>query len=285
MPRPYMGHIGGLALFLFVAASLAVAVPGYLRITVNDAFTHYAVPAFVKGAGPELFSVYTDEAGRLNRELAPGEYRIEVSAPGYKDLKSRATIEAGKTNFWGFMLTPLDPPEEEKLVPSRLRPGFTLIHSYAIDDRGQPVGGVRVHLEKAGTATVTDRRGYYWMSAPTPPEAAPDVPGIDTLIAEKRGYKTIVHRNIPIGGDDAGGYFLEMERGTGKREFDDTHKQMRKNVEPQAKPPYAPKKRASRSVRLAGSKPNSRRSGLRARGGPAASVTVPRTIIVGLSHA
>lgn len=129
------------------------------------------------------------------------------------------------------MLTPVSPPEEERLLASRLRPGFTLIHGYASDERGQPLPGVRIRLQTAGVATVTDERGYYWLSAPTPSGrvgAGVAVPGADTLIAEKPGYKTVIHRNIVVGGEDAGGYILGMERGTGAVQFDDTHKLIRK---------------------------------------------------------
>ncbi len=201
---------------------------------VNDESTHYGVPALVKINGPEVFAVYADETGLLKRELAPGDYLLEVTAPGYKDMKDKITIRDGKTNAFGFMLTPLNSPEEDKLISSRVRTGFTLIHGYTLDDRNQPLAGVRVHLEEAGTETVTDRRGYYWLSVPTPPETAPDIPGADALIAEMPGYVTVIHRNILVGGEDAGGYFIGMERGTGRTEHDDTHKQMRKNVEPQA---------------------------------------------------
>jgi len=201
---------------------------------VNDESTHYGVPALVKINGPEVFAVYADETGLLKRELSPGDYLLEVTAPGYKDMKDKITIRDGKTNAFGFMLTPLNSPEEDKLISSRVRTGFTLIHGYTLDDRNQPLAGVRVHLEEAGTETVTDRRGYYWLSVPTPPETAPDIPGADALIAEMPGYVTVIHRNILVGGEDAGGYFIGMERGTGRTEHDDTHKQMRKNVEPQA---------------------------------------------------
>src|ERR1019366_3939961 len=223
-PKPF-----ALAQMLCVlAVSPAVAASGYLSITVNDVETHYSVPALVKGDGPELFSVSTDETGLLKRALAPGEYRLEVSAPGYKSMKSRATVEAGRTSFLGFMLDPTNPPEEELLLPSRLRTGFSVISGYALQDRGRPVSDVRVRLQKTGGETVTDRRGYYWLSVRTPPETERFVPGTDTLIAEKPGYKTIIHRNIIIAGEDAGGVFLGMERGTGVEEHDDTHKMLRK---------------------------------------------------------
>jgi hypothetical protein len=212
-----------------LAVSPARAASGYLDVKVRDGATGYAVPALVKGDGPELFSTLADKAGHLRQAMAPGVYRLEVSAPDYKDAKSHTTIEGGKTVWMTFMLDPMNPPEEERLLESRLREGFTLIHGYAVDkETGQPVRDVRVRLEHAGAQTVTDHRGYYWLSVPTPPETEPDKPGTDTLIAEKPGWKTIVHRNMLIGDADGGGYLLDLERGTGAVEHDDTHKLMRK---------------------------------------------------------
>jgi hypothetical protein len=217
----------GVLIALYLSPALAVS--GYLDIKVRDAATGYAVPALVKGDGPELFSTLADKAGHLRRSLAPGEYRFEVSWPGYQDFKSYTTIEGGKTVSMTLMLQPVNPTEEEGLLEAKLREGFTLFHGYAVDkETGQPVSDVRVRLQRADKATITDHRGYYWLSVPTPPETEPDVPGTDTLIAEKPGWKTIVHRNMLIGGEDGGGYHLDLERGTGTVERDDTHKLMHK---------------------------------------------------------
>jgi carboxypeptidase family protein/PEGA domain-containing protein len=280
----------GCALAQSLVLSGALAASGTLNLAINDTSTHYGVPALVRGVGPESFSLYADDAGLLKRELTSGEYQIEVTAPGYKNMKSEVTVRDGKTTNLGFMLTPLSPPEEENLVPSRLRPGFTLIRGYVTDDRNQPLAGVRVRMEKADTETVTDRRGYYWLSVPTPPETAPDVAGTDTLIAEKAGYKTVIHQNMLIGGEDAGGVFIGMERGIGRIEFDDTHRMMRRNVEPQAEPPAGPLKKRNldqsellnATAILVGTAAKGSSISSAAAVAPAA-VTVPSTIKVGLS--
>jgi hypothetical protein len=95
------------------------------------------------------------------------------------------------------------------------------------DDRGRPVAGVRVRLQKANVAATTNERGYFWLLAPTPPQTAPDIPGVDTLIAKRSGYKTIIHRNIFVAGPEGGGYLLDLVRGNGRVEFDDTHHLMK----------------------------------------------------------
>jgi hypothetical protein len=182
---------------------MSAAASSNLSVAVNDAATHYSIQALVKADGPETFSVMTDGIGKLDRALAPGEYHLEVSAPGYEGMRSTATIESGRSTPMIFMLNPLNPPAEQNLLESKLRTGFTLIHGYATDERGRPIRDARVRLQKANTETMTDERGYYWLSVPMPPQATSGAPGTDNLIAEKPGYKTIIHRNIAMVGEDA----------------------------------------------------------------------------------
>jgi hypothetical protein len=47
------------------------------------------------------------------------------------------------------------------------------------------------------------------------------------LVAEKAGYQIIIHHNIFVVGAEGGGYLLDLVRGPGKIEFDDTHHLMR----------------------------------------------------------
>lgn len=177
--------------------------------------------------GPKSLSAETDDTGSLRLTLPPGDYHEEVSAPGYQTMRSHTSVQSRKTSAMGFMLDPVNPPPEDLGVDSKLKPGFTLLHGYAVDDRGRPVAGVQVHLQKARVEATTNERGYFWLSSPTPPQTAPDIPGVDTLVAEKAGYKIIIHRNIFVVGAEGGGYLLDLVRGPGKIEFDDTHHLMR----------------------------------------------------------
>ena len=221
------------AVALAITISRAVAASVQVTITVNDVNTHYAIPALIKAEGPDLFSAYADDAGVLRRDIAPGEYLVEVSAAGYKSMADKVQVGAGHITNFGFMLSPLTPPPEDELRQSKLRAGFTLVSGYVLDNRCHPFKDVRVRLEKAGAETLTDERGFYWLSIPTPPETAVDLPGTDNLIADKRGYRTVIYRNMLVGGEDAGGYVFGMRLGQGTDEHDATHKMMQKGTEAQ----------------------------------------------------
>lgn len=202
---------------------------GTLILTVRDSGTHFAVRAQIIIAGPKSITAETDDTGMLQVGLPASQYWIEVLAPGYRTMRTRGSVGAGETTPVGIMLDPTTPPKEQQLLQSSLRNGFTVMHGYAVDDSGRPVPGVAVRLLHQDGKAVTNDRGYYELSVPTPPERELDIPGTDTLIAQKPGYKTIVHRNIIVAGRDGGGWFLDMKRGKGTTEFDDTHKLMRNN--------------------------------------------------------
>lgn len=221
----------GASMLAFAQAPAKPADRGTLRIVVRDVTTHYAVRAQIKLDGPQSFSRETDDAGSLQLPLPRGEYQMEITAPGYRDMRTHATVEPGNTWPIGIMLDPVNPPEEEESREAKLKPDFTLLYGYAVDD-GKPVAGVKVRLQHAGDETTTNERGYYELSVPTPPDTAPGLPGIDTLIAQKQGYKSICYRNIIVAGQEVGGALLDMEKGTGTIESDDTHKLMRGLVPP-----------------------------------------------------
>jgi Tol biopolymer transport system component len=199
-------------------------IPGaaILRVFVRDVDTHYAVHAKVKLEGSQSLTAETDNTGSLNVSLHPGQYRMEISAPGYRNMRSSTVTQAGKSSSMFIMLDPLTRPEEEQLLGSKLRSGLTLFHGYAVDDSGRPISGVRVRLRNAGIETFTNERGYYELLVPTPSETAPDVPSTDTLTAEKPGYKTTIHRNLTVAGEDGGGVHLDLQQGSGTTEIDDT---------------------------------------------------------------
>lgn len=202
---------------------------------VRDVRTHFAVPATINITGPQAFVLATDANGHVKQPVPPGEYHFEITAPGYQTMRTHTGVADGQTVDTTMMLDPVHHPQEEDSVASRLKPGYTLLHGYAIDTDGQPVSGVRVYSETSGVETVTDQRGAYFLSVPTPEEIAPalDLPGMDTIIAEKQGYKTDIHRNLSVAMDDGGGIFFELKSGRGSVEHDDMHKLTRSYLESQ----------------------------------------------------
>jgi Carboxypeptidase regulatory-like domain len=122
----------GILSFALFAGLTTHAATGVLEIRVRDVKTHYSVAATVKLDGPKSVSAKTDDTGSLTLTLPPGEYREEVSAPGYQTMRSHTNVQSGKTSPMGFMLDPLNPPPEEQALESRIKPGFTLLDGYAV---------------------------------------------------------------------------------------------------------------------------------------------------------
>lgn len=207
---------------LALTTSLSAAT-GRLHLVVRDSYTHYAVHAKILLEGPESLSMQTDESGDLKVALPAGNYQMEISAVGYRVMTTHYPVGPGKASSIGIMLDAVAPPPEERLFDSSLRSGFSLLHGYATNEQGQPVAGVHVRLQCQGGEATTNKRGYFQLSVPTPPDIARDLAGIDTLIAQKPGYKTIIHENFFIAGEDGGGFLLDMKKGAGVLKFDDTH--------------------------------------------------------------
>lgn len=215
---------------------------GVLRIKVRDVVTHYAVPAKIEFEGTKSLSIETDGNGMVT--LPSGEYLETVSAPGYKTMwRDSIMVRPGSDNTnAGVMLDPLGPRPEEESERSQLKSGYTLFVGYATDEQGHPVADVLVHFKDAGAGTTTNERGYYSLSILTPPEKAEGEPATDTVIAEKNGYKTIVHYGVEVESEGPKGIGLDMERGTGVTPFDDLPMAARPTDEHQYPEPEQPPK-------------------------------------------
>lgn len=213
-------------------------VPVYVR--VMDVATHFAVQAKVEFKGPETLITETDKYGRASVHLSPGQYQERVTAPGYKPMIYQFTVVPGENTLangrdprypTGAMLNRIKQPEEIEEADKLIRPGYTLFTSYAVGEGGQPVGDVHVRIygkSIEATDATTNARGFFAISVPTPPATTPPViadtenlPATADLIAEKPGYKTQVHMNIPLMGGGVNGVFLEMVRGSGTVKSDD----------------------------------------------------------------
>jgi hypothetical protein len=226
--------------YALVAATLCSAqnVPVYIR--VMDTVTHFGVQAKVKFKGPETLATETDRSGKATINLPPGEYQEEVTAAGYKPMIYEFTLLPGENALangrdphypTGAMLDPIRPPEEIEEADKLIRPGYTLVDSYAVDEEGQPVADVHVHLQGKSTETVdatTNARGFFAILVPTPPAATPPViagtenlPATADVVAEKPGYKTQVHTNIPLMDGSVSSVSLDMVRGSGTIKSDD----------------------------------------------------------------
>lgn len=220
--------------------ALLSAATGTINFRVRDSRSHRAVQAVIKSEGPEPFTVTTDDRGRTKRQTPVGEYRLEISAFGYKTLRTYVVVESGKTANTGVYLDSKTVPDEESTATLNplLRPGYTLLHEYVTDaETGEPISGVKVRLVNAGVEAQTDLNGHYLLSFPTPQVKIPGGLGTDTLIYKKPGYKTIVLRNFSISSEEIGGTAVDLEKGKGVIDIDGTHKLIKQEPEPQAAGP------------------------------------------------
>lgn len=197
-----------------------------LQITLRDSVTGKRVQGRISFTGVDASpaSIVTDVAGRGSFHLATGFNDLEVAAPGYHALNTH--FEAGQSalgiTVW---LDPKEIPREMRpsVIESNLRPGSTLIYGHIIDESGKPVADARVYLEDAKVDAISDRRGYFRMSVPTPPIVpAGELPGTDDLVVESHG-KVICRRNNILLPDGAIHFIIDIDRG-GPVLKDDTHK-------------------------------------------------------------
>jgi hypothetical protein len=210
-----------LALLLALATLPVYADTGVLSLNVRDGATDYALRAKVAFHGPKTISAETDDSGSLTIRLPLGEYEIDLSAAGYKPMTFPQSVVAGDNSAGQIMLDPEQPPEELRSIDPQLKPGFTLLAGYAVNERGKPVAGVHVHVQNAKLEVATNDRGFFSLSVPTPPEVKPGTPATDTVIAAKPGYETVIKRDVPMISGQPAGFFLDMKKGSGQHEVDE----------------------------------------------------------------
>jgi hypothetical protein len=193
---------------------------------IRDTRTGHAIPANVTLRHVEvdrtgslvdlspLSSMDSDEFGRAQFNLPPGEHLIAVSAPGYQSVRSQFLVETGKAPLlMTFELEPVSEPEEllPEVVAAQKRPGHFLLLGYVVDAQNwQPLSEVQVQMSQV--LAVTDKKGYFILSVPVPPQQDGEVPHKDAVF-ERSGYKQHALRNMNLweGGDSI--IRIEMEPG------------------------------------------------------------------------
>jgi len=123
-----------IAAFLLPAA-LGAAVAGSVRGVVHDP-QHRPLPAaqvVLHGqAGSEAKTVQSDSNGEfLFSDIAEGNYRVEISAKGFKPLEQQITVAADKTPVLHFQLdlAPLNSSLEVSGLVSRLSPQTSTVQT------------------------------------------------------------------------------------------------------------------------------------------------------------
>lgn len=150
-----------------------------------------------RSISPLSQSAVSSSEGRLPLQLSPGDYALEISAPGYKPMRIHYPVTLGSVVPMNVNLDPVVPPEElrESTVDAELRDGMELDHGFVTDAlTHRPIVHAEVKLQLSGAATTTNTRGYFQLMAPAQStsnlNSIEEFPPSDTLTASAPGYKT-----------------------------------------------------------------------------------------------
>jgi len=141
----------------------------------------------------------SSQNGRFVQQLPPGEYAFEISAPGYKPMRTHSDVTPGSTDRANIDLDPITPPLElrEEAVKSELRDGMELVHGYVANElTHRPIANATIKLSENGATATTNSRGYFQLYADAISTARisrpEDYPPLDTLTVRAPGYETYI---------------------------------------------------------------------------------------------
>jgi hypothetical protein len=194
-------------------------------LDIRDSTTGYSVPANVTFTNPNSgqsapISAQTNSLGHLQTALPPSRYVMRVTSPGYDPMQS--TWDTAISDKLKIMLISKTPPQEllPEVVNPQLREGYLLVHGYVVDaGTGKLLNIVRVRIEKYGTDTLTNDRGYFSQSL----RLAYGEQGFeDDMSLELSGYKKLILGNQLFGAPEMV-FPLELQPGSGVDRRDNTH--------------------------------------------------------------
>jgi hypothetical protein len=159
--------------------------------------------------------------GHVELAISPGQYAVEITAPGYKRMRTVITAAPGMiltTHF--IMLDPVVPPSELLELNKRVSPGYSIAGGYVMDSNTyHPIAGAEIVLERTGFSTKTDAKGFFSIEIPVhPTRLDEDVSSSeqDTIRSTAHGYKAYVRHHIDLNDNDRAVMQIELERGTGQ---------------------------------------------------------------------
>ena len=216
---------------------------GSIDFQVLDSATGYAVgyakiswaPAKELPLSTLPYFQVSSSNGRIAEHLSPGEYVFEISASGYKPLRTHFSVTPGVVVHSNINLDPVSrPPELRKdVISSELRNGIELVHGYVVDGLTyKPISNVKIKLEQGGKA-LTDARGYFQLYAnaiSTAKLSRPeDFPALDVLTAAAPGYKQYVLGGLLHVPGSAATIRIEMTPGVGTTARGIAHRPLMEN--------------------------------------------------------
>jgi hypothetical protein len=198
-----------------------------VRDSMSGSFLASQVTSSVKDHSTMQLS--TEEIGRGIYEMATGRQELEVVATGHNSLKTHFETESTSDLNVTIWVDPKEPPDElrPENINSQIRPGYALLHGHLFDSETRsPLVGAHIRLEHGGAEGHTDSRGYFLFYAPIQNlDPSEDVPATDNLIFVSDGFK-VYRRNHVTLAEGATHFIIDMKRGDGLTEKDDTHKLM-----------------------------------------------------------
>lgn len=215
---------------------------GTVLFRIRDSKTGHAIPANVTLRHVEvdrtgslvdrspLSAMDSNEFGRAQFNLPPGEHLIEVSAPGYRRMRTHTFVTAGKTLSMAFELLPVSEPEEllPEVLAAQVLPGHFLLLGYVVDAQDwQPLSGVQVQMGQV--RAMTDKKGYFMLRVPVPPQQGGEGWLLD-VVFERSGYKQHVLWNMSLWEKVTWITRIEMEPGEGMTGLDSMHKLVRQGL-------------------------------------------------------
>jgi exo-beta-1,3-glucanase (GH17 family) len=201
-----------------------------INLMVRDSMTGYAVPSEIVSKDKNLVAKFsTNASGVLSYQLASGRNDLEMQAVGFKNLQTHFEADSRSVTQVTVWLDPLESHNElrSEVINSKLRAGQALLHGHVLDsETRQPLSGAHVYLECAGIEAQTNARGYFLLYAPAPTiNPTQELPGSDSLIVYSKGFKIYRRAHVAMA-EGATHFIIDMDRGEGLSETDDTHKLM-----------------------------------------------------------
>ncbi len=212
--------------FLFSFSSFpTVANRGSVLVTVRDSITGERIAADLRSvaADGQVNGARADEAGRGTLS-ALGRTDVEVSADGYKSLKTYFIVDGNALNVTIY-IDPIEVPVEMRSASAEaeILQGATLLHGHISDENGKPVVNARVYLAGGETEGFSDGNGYFKFLTPAAPvDPVGDLPGTAVLTVESDGQVIYQRPNTMIA--EGAAHFIIDIKADGATVDDGTHK-------------------------------------------------------------
>jgi len=207
---------------------------GLLELRVRDSTTGYAVEGawVVDARGGAAGRTYRLPANaQFRAEVAIGSHSLEIGAPSYRAVTTKAVASSGDALPMTVWLDPVRLADDLRRQDrgAAEAPGSAIIRGFVVDrDSGVPISGAEVSL---GSARIeTDERGFFSVSMPVSSPAGDALPSQSELRVGSAGHQAYVLSNLPLVEGESE-LIVELSRGTGTQVQNDAHKLLRGPVE------------------------------------------------------